>query len=118
MRNGRQLMLQTPIKLTLYNAQDEPTKEYTCSLIPWGILKKAIALTKGIDPTNVTEEDLDAIAQLVVDVFGRQFSIADLDSGADVSEMLTVLKSVTARALALVPSNPTLPIPSKKKRSK
>ena len=47
-------MLQTPIKLTLYDAQGEVQNEYTCSMIPWGILKKAIALTKGIDQTNAT----------------------------------------------------------------
>jgi len=35
----------TPIRLTLYTANDEVNKEYSRSTIPWGVLKKAITLT-------------------------------------------------------------------------
>lgn len=108
-------MIGTPIKITLYTSEGEVKQEYSCSLIPWGILKKAIALTKGIDQANIAEQDLDAIAQLVVDVFGKQFSIADLDTGADIGEMMSVLQAVVSRASGLVQANPTPPISSKTK---
>lgn len=108
-------MIGTPIKITLYSSSGEPMQEYSCSLIPWGILKKAIALTKGMDPENIGEQNLDAIAQLVVDVFGKQFSIADLDTGADIGEMMSVLQAVVSRASVLVTPNPTPPVPSKTK---
>ena len=105
----------TPIKITLYDAQGEPKQEYSCALIPWGILKTAIALTKGFDQADVSEADMDSIAQLVVDVFGKQFSVQDLDEGADIGEMIAVLQSVVARASSLVKTNPTLPVPPKRK---
>jgi len=62
---------------------------------------------------------MDAIAGLIVDVFGNQFSVQDLDNGADVGEMLAVLQGIVARASALVKANPTdLPPKVKPKKSK
>jgi hypothetical protein len=109
-------MIGTPIKIMLYTSDGEVKQEYSCSLIPWGILKKAISLTQDIDQTKIGAQDLDAIAQLVVDVFGKQFSLADLDAGADIGEMMSVLQSVVSRASGLVNANPTPPIPSLKKK--
>jgi len=104
----------TPIKITLYGA-DAEGKDYSRSIIPWGILKKAIALTKSIDQENVEEKDMDAIAALIVEAFGDQFSIQDLDNGADIGEMIAVLENIVARASTLVKSNPTM-MPSSRKR--
>lgn len=111
-------MTQTPIKLTLYNRADgEAEKEYTCKYIPWGVLKKAVALTKTIDAQNASEDDLEAIADLVVMAFGDQFTVDDLDAGADIGEMLAVLQAIVARASSLVTTNPTI-LPSGTKRRK
>jgi len=105
----------TPIKITLYGADDEG-KEFSRSIIPWGILKKAIGLTKSIDQKDVGEKDMDAIAGLIVEAFGDQFTIKELDNGADIGEMIAVLENIVARASALVKSNPTLrPSLNKKK---
>jgi hypothetical protein len=109
--------MQAPIKITLYGAGEEPKQEYTCAIIPWGVLKKAIALTKSIDQNDVGEEDMDAIAALVVQAFGNQFTVQDVDAGADIGEMLAVMQSIVARASNLVQANPT-PLPTAKKRSK
>jgi hypothetical protein len=110
-------MTGTPITITIYDAHDEP-KPYSRTVIPWGVLKKAIALTKTIEKEHVTEQDMDAIAGLIVDAFGNQFAIEDLDKGADIGDMLAVLQSIVARASALVQANPTLPVPSRKKHLK
>lgn len=110
-------MTGSPIKITLYESGNQEVKqEYSCLIIPWGVLKKAIALTKSIDEENVGVEDLDAIAALVVQAFGNQFTVQDLDAGADISEMLTVLQSIVARAGALITENPTH-LPTARKRS-
>ena len=108
-------MAGTPLTITLYGPDSEPGKEYSRSIIPWGILKKAIALTKSIDQKDVTGADMDAIAGLVVEAFGDQFTLKDLDQGADIGEMLSILHSIVARASTLVRANPT-PTPSSKKK--
>lgn len=105
----------TPLTITLYASGDEG-QTYTRSIIPWGILKKAIALTKSVDQKNIGEKDMDAMAGLIVEAFGNQFSVNDLDNGADVGEMFTVLQNIVARAGALVRANPTIASSSKRKK--
>lgn len=105
----------TPIKITLYGADQEADREFVCRIIPWGILKKAVALTKDLDEQNISEEQIDAIADLVVQAFGGQFSIEDLDMGADAGEMIVVLQAIVARASTMMKmANPT-PLPNAKK---
>lgn len=109
----------TPITITLYGANDEENKTYSRMIIPWGILKKAISLTKSLNEKDVSSLDVDAIAGLVVETFGGQFSLQELDKGADVGEMISVLQNIVARASALVQANPTVsPVSMKKKRSR
>ena len=112
----------TPITITLYGANDEEKQTFSRTVIPWGILKKAITVSKTIDTENAGSIDVDAIAGLVVEAFGNQFSIKDLDAGADVGEMISVLQNIVARASALVQANqvnPTMaPGSRKNKRSR
>jgi 23S rRNA G2069 N7-methylase RlmK/C1962 C5-methylase RlmI len=100
----------TPLKITLYDPKtNEVKKEFSRSFVPWRILKKAIQLSKtlaNLDQTDITEADVDAIAGLVVDVFGDQFTVAELNDGADLSEMMTVLQAIIAKAEGMVPNPP------------
>lgn len=128
---GRSYMF-PPITLTLYDKDDQPLKEYTRSVIPWGLLKKAVRLTDsfqeqpaakkrfGIFPVsetvNAQERQMEAISQFVVDLFGNQFSVRQLEEGADMGEIMTVFQAVLQRASAVVKTNPTPPAPSKKKQ--
>ncbi len=101
--------MNTPLVLTLYDKNDEVIKECTRSIVPWKILKKAVKLTKEIDLENIDgEADIDAIASLVVEVFGDQFTIEELDESADIGDMVAVLQSIIARANR-VSLNPTPP---------
>jgi hypothetical protein len=101
-----------PIKITLYDPEtDEIKKEYSRSFVPWRLLKRAISLSKNlsdINEENITPEDADAIASLVVDVFGDRFSVNELNDGADLGEMMTVLQAIIARAEGIVPNPPPL----------
>jgi hypothetical protein len=101
-------MAGSPITLTLYDAQDEKVGEFTRTIIPWGILKRAVRLSKTMNKEDPSEEDMDALAGLVVEIFGNQFSVEDLDNGADVSEMVAVLTAIMSKANAVMP-NPTRP---------
>jgi hypothetical protein len=103
-------MAGTPIEITLYAADDAPIKTYTKSIVPWGILKKAIRLAKVLDVNNMSETDFDELTGFVIAAFGDQFGMADLEKGADVTDMVSVLTMIMAKAGALMPSgNPTPP---------
>lgn len=103
----------TPIKLTLYDPEtSEVKREFTRTFIPWRLLKSAIKLSKSLhnlDENNLTDEDVDAIASLVVDVFGNQFTIDELNDGADLAEMMSVMQAVVSRARGATPGNPPKP---------
>lgn len=105
--------MSAPITLTLYGPDDEPLKTYQRSIVPWGVLKRAVQLNSEIDQANVSEDDLDRIAEFVVLCFGDQFTVADLNDGADIGDMLAVLRAVTNRSTAVI--NPTVPPVSKKR---
>lgn len=98
----------TPVQLTLYNADDEPIKELSRLVIPWGILKRSVRLAKNVDPNHLGEEDIDAITALVKEVFGDNVTMKELEDGADVGDMLSVLQMIVAKAGGAMPTQPPL----------
>ena len=99
----------TPMTIILYDKDNEEKARFTRSFVPWKMLKKAIKINQGLNPDEMTEADIDAVASLVVEVFGDQFTIEELDNGADVSDMLAVLQAIIARASG-TSLNPTPPV--------
>jgi|SRR5271157_1311203 len=102
--------LGTPIQITLYGPDDEVIKECSKLVVPWKILKRAMRLIQlqNKNETDLTEEDIDSIADLVVEAFGNQFTRQDLDDGADITDMMSVLQMIVNKAQGLIP-NPTPP---------
>ena len=120
-----------PIKLTLYDADDVEIATYERSRIPWGILKKAIALQTKVKQAETKEEarqwwqiwkkdeetstedaQILAISQFVVELFEKKFTVRQLEEGADVSEVMAVFRAVLARANHAVGQvNPQKPSP-------
>ncbi len=98
----------TPIEITLYDSEDAPIKTYTKSIVPWGVLKKAIKLAKNLDTNSMDEAKLDELTAFVVAAFGDRFSMEDLEKGADISDMMNVLQMIVAKAGGLS-ANPTPP---------
>jgi len=93
------MALQTPLQITLYDPEtDEVKANYSRVFVPWKVLKYAVNLAKNLDAANMTEEQLDQLAALIVEAFGNRFSIQDLNDGADISEMMTVLNQIIAKA--------------------
>ncbi len=98
------------MQITLYNADNEVVKQFSQSIVPWGLLKKAVKLSKNLDMNNLAEEDVDALAELVVETFGNRFTLEELNSGADLEEMVIVLQTVVTKASrAMGMKNPTNP---------
>ena len=107
----------TPIQITLYDDNNEVLRECKTVIVRWRILKKAIALTKlpGFkDTSQLDEADIDAVGELVRDVFPGQVTLKELDDHADLGDMMSVVNSIVARAHGIIEANPTPP-PSKKK---
>jgi hypothetical protein len=110
--------MNTPIKITFYDGNDEIVKEFSRATIPWGILKRAVSLSRSVgrDTQEVSGTQLDEIAQLVVDLFGGQFTVDELNKGVDIGDMMAILDGIVTRAGELVRANPTTPPSSKRKR--
>jgi len=99
-----------PIELTLYGPDDEVVSKHSRAIVPWKILKRAVRLSKNLNEADLSEEDLDSLAQLVVDFYGNAFDLEALENGADVAEMLTVLRAIITKASAIsapASGNPT-----------
>ena len=99
-----------PLKITLYDPETSEVKAtFSRSFIPWSLFKKAVRIGEKLKGANEINEDLaDELAGLVAEAFGNQFSIDDLNQGADLGEMMTVLNQIINRAGAAMP-NPTRP---------
>lgn len=104
-------MPKNPIRITLYDPEtNEEKATYTRMFVPWKLLKVSVRLAKDLDPTNITEEDTDALAGMVVEVFGNKFSIDDLNEGADIGEMITVMNTIIGKARGgMSAANPPTP---------
>ena len=70
---------------------------------------------KAATSTSPEERQFDLLSQFVVDLFDNQFSRQDLENCAELGEVVTVYRSVIARADQVVKSNPTIR-PHRKKR--
>lgn len=120
-----------PIEITLYDENDEPKQTYQRNVIPWGILKRAIGIQKIVNAPepeqrkwfefwkraevpSVEEAQIRAVSQFVVELFGNKFTVKELESGADIGEIMTAFQAVLTRANASVRANPT-PKPSSRK---
>ena len=101
----------TPLVLNLYDENNEITKTCTRVFVPWKMLNKGIKLYKDIgskSPEEFEEADIDALTAYVMAVFdGQGLTIELLDEQSDITEMITVIKSVVSRAKGIM--DPTLP---------
>ncbi len=100
-----------PLVLNLYDENNELIKTYTRVIVPWKMLKKGIRLNKQIGskpPEEFDEEDVDALTNYIMAVFsGHDLTIEMLDEYSDITEMISIVKSVINRAKGIM--DPTLP---------
>ena len=116
-------MLLEPIKLTLYDPKtQEPVKEYQQKVITFEILMAAIQLQEVFaeQPENKRrwwwqkpifdeKKQINVLLELVTEFFGHQFTVEQLREGADVSEVMTIIRMITGRAGRIVTENPIKP---------
>lgn len=103
--------MQAPITLNLYDPETSEIKgTVSRPFIPWKMLKKAIRLNKQLSAKKVEdydESDIDALTQYIIDVFPQGLTVEQLDEQSDITEMVTVVRTVVARAKGIM--DPTLP---------
>lgn len=100
----------TPLRITLYDPETNEEREtHTRMFVPWKLLKASVRLSKNLNANDITEDDADALAGLVVEAFGNKFSIEDLNEGSDIGEMITVMNQIIGRARGSMAGNPTPP---------
>ena len=99
-----------PIVLKFYNPEtSDEEKTFTRSFIPWKLMKQAAKLMKaGVDFDNLDEKSIDEINGLIVDIFGGQFTAQELEEHAEISEVVTALKTIVTKISGMMPEvNPT-----------
>lgn len=101
--------MSSPMVIHLYSPDSEVEKSFSQSFVPWKLLKEAVRISKTLNKDEMQEEDVNALAGLVVAVFGDRFTVEDLNNKADVAEMVAVLNQIVATASGGMPANPTLP---------
>lgn len=102
-------MPRAPVELVLYDTDNEVVKSLSRIVIPWGLLKKAVRLSKNIDNNTeeLSEEVVDEMADLVVQIFGEEkVTRQELDDFADVSDMISVIETIVQRGHGLIPNAP------------
>ena|SRR3990172_7870681 len=92
--------------ITLYDEDSEPRATYNRNFVPWKLLKRAVRLAKTLDKDDLTEENVDDLAALIVETFGNKFTVEELNESADIGEMMTVLESIMATAGKSSPNPP------------
>jgi len=102
--------LGTPIQLTLYDVDDEVKGTFSRSRVPVSFAERAIEMSGSLKD-GMGIEQMQSLYALVVDFFGNQFTIDELREGADLGELITVIKAIATRAVELMPKqeNPTPP---------
>jgi hypothetical protein len=89
--------MKTPIQLTLYDENGEEIKTYSRTHVSWEFFKRA---TNNRIPEDgiLSDDDMSLIYKFVCDFYDNQFTVKELENGADVRETL----SVVAQASRLV----------------
>jgi hypothetical protein len=97
-----------PMVIHLYNSEGEVEKTFTQTFVPWKMLKAAVKLAATLNKDQPTEDDIDGITNLVVSTFQGKVTKDELDAGADLAEMMAVMRQIVATSKA-INLNPTPP---------
>jgi hypothetical protein len=88
---------------------DENEKTFQNLFIKGRMLRRALAIHKKMDFSNLNEENLDELIDFVVEVFNGQFTRDDFYDGIEVGEMITTIKDVMDRVAGKASGEPKDP---------
>jgi hypothetical protein len=103
----------SPILLTFYDPEtDDEKKTYIRAFVPSKMLKAVFVVYKRLgktdlnDPENIEPEIVDEIMGLIVEFYGRQFSIDELGDYTKPDEMMACFMAIANRAQGIFPNPP------------
>lgn len=96
------MTLSTPIKLTLYDENDEPVETYSRARITTAFLERAIEISEAFNAQTDPKTVLSAVDQLLVDFYGGRFTLEQARQGGDVTEKMAVIMAIVNRASGIV----------------
>lgn len=86
---------------------DEKKAVHQRLIVPWGFLKRAVRLSKSVGKKKELEEtQIDEISDLLVEFFAGAFTREELETGADVGEIMACFQSIVAKAKGIIPNEP------------
>jgi hypothetical protein len=103
------------LNLKLYGPNDEVSRELTRSIIPWGILEKAIDLQEQFqdmkvdaqgNPQNISREKIASLTEFVIFVFDDQVTADELKRYASLGDMFAVYTQIFAMVTKVMEKNP------------
>jgi len=100
-----------PIQITFYNPDDSVKAEYSKLRIPLGLVDIALDMSENQEPKS-DRETWTAIKSFIVEVFGEQFTLDELNKGADLGDIISVFNMIVAKIGNVLKSfnpNPTRP---------
>ena len=106
-----------PLHLILYGANDEVKRELSRSIIPWGILERAIDLQEEFEnlqdadggPINISKDQIQKLTDFVVFIFDDTVTSEELKRGASIGDMFNLYTQIFRMVSATMPRNPTMP---------
>lgn len=103
-----------PLRITLYGVNDEIKKELTRSIVPWGILERAIDLQdvfQNIDTAalaNVSRDQIEELTSFVTFIFDDQVTADELKRGASLEDMFTLYTQIFTMVSQVMQKNPMI----------
>jgi HD superfamily phosphodiesterase len=89
-------MATAPIEINFYGEDCEIIETHR-TFLRFGVLEEAAQLAATIEEKS-DEEAFPEIAKFIVKLFGGKFGVEDLREHAELTEVLSILPSITARA--------------------
>jgi len=105
--------LTAPLKLTLYGIDNEIKRELTRSIIPFGILERALDLQEEFGNSGVNESTaldkskVDLLTDFIVYIFDDQVSAEEIKRGASITDIFALYGQIFKMVSTVMPRNPT-----------
>ena len=103
-----------PLKIVIYGVDDEIKRTVTRSIVPWGILERALDIQEQFDSLGVSDaqpqlnrEQIQTLTDFVVYVFDDQITADELKRGASIQDMLALYNQIFKMVSQVMPKNPT-----------
>lgn len=103
----------TPLELKLYDEENEVIRTLTRAIVPWGLMKKAMALGELLEHEDDYENMLDELTKFICLVFADKVTTQELDNCADAGDMLSIFQQIMTKARGM--GKPTAGTKARKK---